>query len=226
MSSETSSRSVRRVLQQTPTLCVSARFTVRTPASWSGLTLCMCSNVPVGLHSCVFVCAYETVSLLLHVWYRLQLETTRSRMFIWAPTLRNWWFDWLTTVTGYINNTQCWVINRWPVSSSTGATGIKCIAGELVTHSHPHKNYPQPTRNSNHWPLKHKPVCLKVTFSFLNPSLVPWFVCDLCVSAACVLSRSVLTSLKVDPVALQSSEKTGRVKGLIITMKGNQSKKN
>lgn len=32
--------------------------------------------------------------------------------------------------------------------------------------------------------------------------------------------RSVLTSLKVDPVALQSSEKSGRVKGLIITMKG------
>jgi len=32
--------------------------------------------------------------------------------------------------------------------------------------------------------------------------------------------RSVLTSLKVDPIALQSSEKSGRVKGLIITMKG------
>nr|ACQ58826.1 Phenazine biosynthesis-like domain-containing protein 1 [Anoplopoma fimbria] len=32
--------------------------------------------------------------------------------------------------------------------------------------------------------------------------------------------RSVLTSLKVDPVALQSSEKSGRVKGLILTMKG------
>ncbi|KAI3377090.1 hypothetical protein L3Q82_000290 [Scortum barcoo] len=33
-------------------------------------------------------------------------------------------------------------------------------------------------------------------------------------------NRSVLTSLKVDPVALQSSERSGRVKGLIITMKG------
>ncbi|XP_034385410.1 phenazine biosynthesis-like domain-containing protein 1 isoform X3 [Cyclopterus lumpus] len=33
-------------------------------------------------------------------------------------------------------------------------------------------------------------------------------------------SRSVLTSLKVDPVALQSSEKSARVKGLILTMKG------
>lgn len=33
-------------------------------------------------------------------------------------------------------------------------------------------------------------------------------------------NRSVLTSLKVDPVALQSSEKSGRVKGLIVTMKG------
>ncbi|XP_040893390.1 phenazine biosynthesis-like domain-containing protein 1 [Toxotes jaculatrix] len=32
--------------------------------------------------------------------------------------------------------------------------------------------------------------------------------------------RSVLTSLKVDPVALQSCEKTGRVKGVILTMKG------
>ncbi|XP_070693415.1 phenazine biosynthesis-like domain-containing protein 1 [Pempheris klunzingeri] len=32
--------------------------------------------------------------------------------------------------------------------------------------------------------------------------------------------RAVLTSLKVDPVALQRSEKTGKVKGLIITMKG------
>ncbi|XP_034385407.1 phenazine biosynthesis-like domain-containing protein 1 isoform X1 [Cyclopterus lumpus] len=32
--------------------------------------------------------------------------------------------------------------------------------------------------------------------------------------------RSVLTSLKVDPVALQSSEKSARVKGLILTMKG------
>ncbi|KAA8595517.1 phenazine biosynthesis-like domain-containing protein 1 isoform X2 [Etheostoma spectabile] len=32
--------------------------------------------------------------------------------------------------------------------------------------------------------------------------------------------RSVLTSLKVDPVALQSSETSGRVKGVIITMKG------
>uniref|UniRef100_A0A8D2ZTA8 Phenazine biosynthesis-like protein domain containing 2 n=1 Tax=Scophthalmus maximus TaxID=52904 RepID=A0A8D2ZTA8_SCOMX len=32
--------------------------------------------------------------------------------------------------------------------------------------------------------------------------------------------RSVLTSLKVDPVALQSSERSGRVKGLILTMKG------
>ncbi|XP_034727544.1 phenazine biosynthesis-like domain-containing protein 1 [Etheostoma cragini] len=32
--------------------------------------------------------------------------------------------------------------------------------------------------------------------------------------------RSVLTSLKVDPVALQSSEMSGRVKGVIITMKG------
>uniref|UniRef100_A0A3Q3L0L8 Phenazine biosynthesis like protein domain containing n=1 Tax=Labrus bergylta TaxID=56723 RepID=A0A3Q3L0L8_9LABR len=31
--------------------------------------------------------------------------------------------------------------------------------------------------------------------------------------------RSVLTSLKVDPVALQSSERSGRVKGLILTMK-------
>uniref|UniRef100_A0A3Q3WRG3 Uncharacterized protein n=1 Tax=Mola mola TaxID=94237 RepID=A0A3Q3WRG3_MOLML len=34
--------------------------------------------------------------------------------------------------------------------------------------------------------------------------------------------RSVLTSLKVDPVALQKSEQSGRVKGLIITMKGTQ----
>ncbi|TNN56267.1 Phenazine biosynthesis-like domain-containing protein [Liparis tanakae] len=32
--------------------------------------------------------------------------------------------------------------------------------------------------------------------------------------------RSVLTGLKVDPVALQSSERSGRVKGLILTMKG------
>ncbi|CAB1459759.1 unnamed protein product [Pleuronectes platessa] len=32
--------------------------------------------------------------------------------------------------------------------------------------------------------------------------------------------RSVLTSLKVDPVTLQRSEKSGRVKGLIVTMKG------
>ncbi|XP_070767319.1 phenazine biosynthesis-like domain-containing protein 1 [Enoplosus armatus] len=32
--------------------------------------------------------------------------------------------------------------------------------------------------------------------------------------------RSVLTSLKVDPVALQSTERSGRVKGLILTMKG------
>ncbi|XP_041642878.1 phenazine biosynthesis-like domain-containing protein 1 isoform X2 [Cheilinus undulatus] len=32
--------------------------------------------------------------------------------------------------------------------------------------------------------------------------------------------RSVLTHLKVDPVALQSSERTGRVKGVILTMKG------
>ncbi|XP_060923796.1 phenazine biosynthesis-like domain-containing protein [Limanda limanda] len=31
--------------------------------------------------------------------------------------------------------------------------------------------------------------------------------------------RSVLTSLKVDPVTLQRSEKSGRVKGLIVTMK-------
>ncbi|KAM9366455.1 phenazine biosynthesis-like domain-containing protein [Symphorus nematophorus] len=33
-------------------------------------------------------------------------------------------------------------------------------------------------------------------------------------------NRSVLTSLKVDPVRLQNSETSGRVKGLIITMKG------
>ncbi|TKS69947.1 Phenazine biosynthesis-like domain-containing protein 1 [Collichthys lucidus] len=32
--------------------------------------------------------------------------------------------------------------------------------------------------------------------------------------------RSVLTSLKIDPILLQSSEKTGKVKGLILTMKG------
>ncbi|TDH17196.1 hypothetical protein EPR50_G00005820 [Perca flavescens] len=32
--------------------------------------------------------------------------------------------------------------------------------------------------------------------------------------------RSVLTGLKVDPVALQSSETSGRVKGVILTMKG------
>ncbi|XP_074469143.1 phenazine biosynthesis-like domain-containing protein 1 isoform X2 [Sebastes fasciatus] len=32
--------------------------------------------------------------------------------------------------------------------------------------------------------------------------------------------RSVLTSLKVDPVALLSNEKSGRVKGVILTMKG------
>ncbi|KAM8894295.1 phenazine biosynthesis-like domain-containing protein 1 isoform 2-T2 [Spinachia spinachia] len=32
--------------------------------------------------------------------------------------------------------------------------------------------------------------------------------------------RSVLTGLKVDPVALQRSETSGRVKGLIVTMKG------
>ncbi|XP_069029750.1 phenazine biosynthesis-like domain-containing protein 1 isoform X1 [Embiotoca jacksoni] len=32
--------------------------------------------------------------------------------------------------------------------------------------------------------------------------------------------RSVLSKLKVDPVALQSSEKSGRVKGVILTMKG------
>ncbi|XP_026149057.1 phenazine biosynthesis-like domain-containing protein 1 isoform X3 [Mastacembelus armatus] len=32
--------------------------------------------------------------------------------------------------------------------------------------------------------------------------------------------RSVLTSLKVDPVTLQSSERSGRVKGLILTIKG------
>lgn len=35
--------------------------------------------------------------------------------------------------------------------------------------------------------------------------------------------RSVLTGLKVDPAALIKSEKSGRVKGLIITIKGNQS---
>lgn len=33
----------------------------------------------------------------------------------------------------------------------------------------------------------------------------------------------MLTGLKVDPAALVKSEKSGRVKGLIITMKGNQS---
>ncbi|XP_039984402.1 phenazine biosynthesis-like domain-containing protein 1 isoform X1 [Xiphias gladius] len=32
--------------------------------------------------------------------------------------------------------------------------------------------------------------------------------------------RSVLTHLKVDPVALQNSERSGRVKGVILTMKG------
>ncbi|XP_033479677.1 phenazine biosynthesis-like domain-containing protein 1 isoform X1 [Epinephelus lanceolatus] len=32
--------------------------------------------------------------------------------------------------------------------------------------------------------------------------------------------RSALTSLRVDPVALQSSDRSGRVKGLILTMKG------
>lgn len=35
--------------------------------------------------------------------------------------------------------------------------------------------------------------------------------------------RSVLTSLKVDPNALLMSEKSGRVKALIITAKGNGS---
>lgn len=35
-----------------------------------------------------------------------------------------------------------------------------------------------------------------------------------------VLSRSVLTRLKVDPFALQRSETSGRVQGLIITIKG------
>ncbi|XP_071369263.1 phenazine biosynthesis-like domain-containing protein 1 isoform X2 [Centroberyx affinis] len=34
--------------------------------------------------------------------------------------------------------------------------------------------------------------------------------------------RSVLTSLKVDPVALLSNERSGKVKGLIVTMKGGQ----
>lgn len=34
------------------------------------------------------------------------------------------------------------------------------------------------------------------------------------------MCRSVLTSLKVDTVALQRSETSGRVKGLIITAKG------
>lgn len=33
-------------------------------------------------------------------------------------------------------------------------------------------------------------------------------------------NRSVLTSLKVDPVSLQNSEKSGKVKGVILTMKG------
>lgn len=40
-----------------------------------------------------------------------------------------------------------------------------------------------------------------------------------------ILSRSVLTGLKVDPVALLSSETSGRVKGLIITLKGKTSLK-
>ncbi|CAJ1048870.1 phenazine biosynthesis-like domain-containing protein isoform X1 [Xyrichtys novacula] len=47
----------------------------------------------------------------------------------------------------------------------------------------------------------------------------------LCCGDVC-FSRSVLTSLKVDPAALMSSEKSGRVKGLILTMKGHWSKNN
>ncbi|XP_003969511.1 phenazine biosynthesis-like domain-containing protein isoform X1 [Takifugu rubripes] len=38
-------------------------------------------------------------------------------------------------------------------------------------------------------------------------------------------NRSVLTSLKVDPVALQRNETSGRVKGLIITLKGSPDSK-
>lgn len=38
----------------------------------------------------------------------------------------------------------------------------------------------------------------------------------------CNVSRSVLTSLKVDHAALLNSDCSGRVHGVIVTMKGNQ----
>lgn len=50
--------------------------------------------------------------------------------------------------------------------------------------------------------------------SVTDPCWIPSQGCHVC------LSRSVLTSLKVDTVALQRSETSGRVKGLIITAKG------
>lgn len=37
-----------------------------------------------------------------------------------------------------------------------------------------------------------------------------------------VIFRSVLTHLKVDAVALQNSERSGRVKGVIVTIKGTE----
>lgn len=57
-------------------------------------------HMPAGI-VWVFQCVRLTASLLLRVWYRLRLETIQSRMFIWAPTPKNCWFDWQTVVTGY-----------------------------------------------------------------------------------------------------------------------------
>lgn len=172
MSSETSSRLVRHL---------SARHHVLqyTPASLSiCVVVCQCDCIPV------FVCGWLTVSLLLHVGYRLRLETTRSRMYIWAPTRRNCWFDWLTAVTGYNQNAHM-------------HTHVHSI---IVIHLHKRAVSPKS--------LTCVSPCLFVTL----------LMC--CMRLFC---RSVLTSLKVDPVALQSSETSGRVKGVIITMKGNRS---
>ncbi|CAL8380049.1 unnamed protein product [Arctogadus glacialis] len=56
---------------------------------------------------------------------------------------------------------------------------------------------------------------LPVTDVYLSPSTK-----KLLVRLADTCERSALTCLKVDPVALLSNEKSGKVRGLIITMKG------
>lgn len=78
--------------------------------------------------------------------------------------------------------------------------------------------FPIKQKNYNHW--------LHASASSSNLLLVSSHVCLwLWWSPARVRlsSRSVLTSLKVDPAALLNTEKSGRVKGLILTMKGNKS---